>query len=157
MPANSTNGAHPEPSVADNIATMRQKGWEQTIPTTGRVICLRAVEPGELLMSDDCPDILTPLMLRSVYEELTDREIRAWLEQPLARKEDALAYLQMLDIICTKGIADGTPVSALTLGEKKFIFRFVLGPAEMLVLFRYQAPADVAPAPQGEGVPQAAE
>jgi hypothetical protein len=156
---NGTNGAKPEITTADKIAVMRREGWEQVVPTTGRVIRLRTVEAADLLRSGDCPDILTPLMLRSIYQELTDREIREWLERPVdtgTQVEDAIKYLDMLDLIAGKGIADDTAVSDLSLGEKKFIFRFVLGPSEMLVLFRYEPRTDVAAVAEEQPLSQAA-
>lgn len=147
----------PDLPVAERFGVMRLTGWEQIIPTTGRRVRLRTIEPADLLRSGECPDILTPLVLRCIYQELTDRELREWLEKPLAQVDDALKYMEMLDLVVAKGIADDTVVSALSLGEKKWIFRFVLGTAEILVTFRYEPQSDVATVAQGEPSPQAAE
>jgi hypothetical protein len=157
MPENNQNGAAEELSNADKIDIMLEKGWEQILPFSERKVRLRTVQPADLLRSGECPDILTPLMLRSIYEDLTDQELRAWLEKPLEGIEEALKYADMLDNIAKHGIADNTKVTSLTASEKKWIFRFVLGPAEMLVSFRYQPPTNVATVAEGEPGPSTAE
>lgn len=153
---NGHNGAKPEDdselTTGQKVSVMFMKGWEQTLPATQRKIRLRTVRPADLLRSGECPDILTPLVLRSIYEEMTDQEWREWLDKPLERVADAIAYADMLDTVCRLGIADDTEVASLSDGEKKLIFRFIMGPAEMLVLFRYEEEPDVEPMAQGEGV-----
>lgn len=144
-------------TTAEKMAHMRQYGWPQTIPFTDRKILVRTVEPADLLRSGDCPDILAPLVYRSIHEDLSDKELREWLEQKADRKEDAIAYLDMLDLIAMKGIADDTAVSDLALGEKRWVFRFAMAPAYFLVYFRTTAQQDVAVVAQSEPVSPAAE
>jgi hypothetical protein len=155
------NGAAPESdeelTTGQKLSVMFMKGWEQTLPTTQRKIRLRTVRPAELLRSGECPDILTPLVLRSIYEEVTDPEWREWLDKPIERAEEAIQYADMVTLVCRMGIADDTPVESLSDGEKKLVFRFVMGPAEMLVLFRYTETENVEPVAEGESVSQPAE
>jgi hypothetical protein len=150
------NGAKPEPTTAEKIAIMRREGWEQIFPSTERKVALRSVEPGDLLRSGECPDILTPLMLHAIFERLTDQQIQAWLERQVDNIESALKYMDTLDLIAEKGIADGTAVSDLTLGEKKWIFQLVLAPSETLVTFRYEPRTNVAVVAEEQPLPQAA-
>lgn len=142
-------------SVPEKLAIMRKQGWRQIIPNSSREVRLRTVEPADLLRSGDCPDILTPLMLKGIYQELSDKELREWLEKPLVSKEEALAYSDMLTKIAELSlVGDTVKVAELTQAERKWIFRFALGAAEMLVFFRYEPPkADVAPVAQGEPGP----
>lgn len=145
-------------TLAQRMDVMKMSGWEQIIPTTLRHVRLRTVEPADLLRSGECPDILTPLMLRSIYQDLTDPEIRELLDKPPTQVEEAIKYSDMIDLVVAKGIADDTAMSALSLGEKKWIFRLLLSPAEMMVLFRHNtAQAVVESVAEGEPVSQTAE
>jgi hypothetical protein len=146
-----------ELTIAQKIAVMRERGWEQVIPATGRTIRLRAVEPDAVLREGDCPDILTPILLKSIYSDVSDAELRTFLEKPLEQAQDALKYVEMLNLMAGKAVADDTPLDVLTLTEKKWIFRLCLGGAELLVRFRYQPQRDVETAPQGDPEPQVAE
>jgi hypothetical protein len=161
----STNGhnGHDKPPdmpaelpVYERIARMRAEGWEQTF-STGRKIRLRTLEPDMLLREADCPDILTPLLLRSLYGHNRDDDVRVFLEQPIASKEDAFAFIDLLNLMAAKSICDGTKVEELTLAEKKLIFRFSLGSSELLVSFVYEPPPVVVVVAEGDDLPQAAE
>ena len=68
----------------------------------------------------------------------------------LPSTSDALAFVDAIDRIVAKSIADGTPVEELTIGEKKWIFRLALGGAELLITFRLQPQGDVAVVEEGE-------
>lgn len=155
---NGSNGAHGDGSATwQKVAVMRAQGVEQTLGTSGRVVRLRAVEPAALLRKGNVPDILTPLLIKSVYQPLDDPELREFLDTPLGKIEDALAMADTLDLIASVAIADGTKVEELSLSEKRWIFRLVLSPAEFLVTFRYQPLADVELVDESEALPQAAE
>lgn len=155
------NGAAPSDPPADlpiyeRIRIMREQGWAQTF-STGRTVRLRTLEPDMLLREADCPDILTPLLLRSLYGDDRNQSVKEFVEQPFGTKEDAFAYVDLLDLICSKSICDGTKVEELTLAEKRLIFRFALGSSELLTSFVYQPPADVAAVAESDGVPSVAE
>lgn len=143
-------------TTAEKIAIMRAEGWEQTF-ATDRKVKLRTLEPDMLLREGDCPDILTPFLIKSIYADDRNALVNAFLDKDLPTKEDALAYMDMLTLIAKKSIADGTKVEELTLAEKKLIFRFSLGPSELLVSFRYEPQADVVAVPEGDTLPQATE
>lgn len=149
-----TNGAQRELATYERIALMRRDGWEQTF-TTGRKIRLRTLEPDMLLREGDCPDILTPLLLKSLYSNHRDDEVREFLEQPLPTAQDALAFVELLNLIALRTIVDDTKVEELTLAEKKLIFRFALGSSELLVDFEYTPPQLVDAVPQSDDVSQA--
>lgn len=163
--SNGHNGNGSEPAatppsadmpIYERIRLMRQEGWEQTF-STGRKVRLRTLEPDMLLREGDCPDILTPLLLRSLYGDDRNQAVKEFLEQPFGSKEDAFAYVEMLNLICSKSICDGTKVEELTLAEKRLIFRFALGSSELLVSFEYEPPPVVAGVAQGDDVPSVAE
>jgi len=149
------NGSGSEQPFGDKMKIMRRDGWEQTLPS-GRTIRVRALEPHMLLRDGDCPDILTPTLLRSLYEG-QDAAARAFLTTELPGTEEALAFVDAIDRIVAKSIADGTDVSELTIGEKKWIFRLALGGAELLLTFRLEQARDVAIVEEGEPVSPAAE
>lgn len=148
-----------EQSLFDQVKDMRKNGVDQVLISTERPIRLRAVEPADLLREGDLPDILTPLVVKSVYQDLSSADINAFLEKGPTDKEGALAFLKAIDFVCSKAIHpdDPTKVEDLVLSEKRWIFRLVLGPAEHLVLFRYEPDQDVEPVDEGDEVPQATE
>jgi hypothetical protein len=155
------NGATPAETPAElplyeRIRIMRQEGWEQTF-TTGRRVRLRTLEPDVLLREGDCPDVLTPLLLKCLYGSRRDDDVREFLDTPLGTKEDAFAYMDLLNLICAKSICDGTKVEELTLAEKRLIFRFALGSSELLTSFVYEPPSVVAAVAQSDDLSQAAE
>ena len=149
------NGSGSEQPFGDKMKIMRRDGWEQTLPS-GRVVRVRALEPHMLLRDGDCPDILTPMLLKSLYEG-QDAAARAFLTTELPSTEEALAFVDAIDRIVAKSIADGTDVADLTIGEKKWIFRLALGGAELLITFRLEQARDVAAVAEVNDVPQAAE
>lgn len=153
----SSNGAEPEPTGVELLHQMRSKGIEQRIPGTDRLVRLRVIDPPALLREGKMPDILTPLVIRSIYQDLTDRELRDFLGQPKANVTDALALLETMDFVCERTIMDGTELADLTLAEKRWIFRLVMGPAELLTTFRYDPNADVADMDEGDEVREVAE
>jgi hypothetical protein len=142
--------------IYERIRLMRSEGWEQTF-STGRKVRLRTLEPDMLLREGDCPDILTPLLLRSLYGDDRNQSVKEFLEQPFAAKEEAFAYVDLLNLICAKSICDGTKVEELTLAEKRLIFRFALGSSELLVSFTYEPPPVVASVEEVNDVPSVAE
>jgi hypothetical protein len=144
-------------TAAEKLAEMRTKGTEQKLPGTERMIRLRTLEAPELLREGKLPDILTPLVIKSVYQELTDKEVREFLSVQRSNAAEALKMIDAMDFVVAKSIADGTNVSDLTLAEKRWIFRLAMGPAELLITFRYDPNDDVEPVAEGEDIPSTSE
>jgi hypothetical protein len=142
--------------VYERIRLMRERGWEQKF-STGRRVRLRTLEPDMLLREGDIPDVLTPLLLRSLYGDDRNQAVKEFLEQPFGTKEDAFAYVEMLNLICAKSICDSTKVEELTLAEKRLIFRFGLGSSELLTEFVYKPPPVVAAVAEVNDVPSTTE
>jgi len=94
--------------------------------------------------------------VKSVYQDLTSSEINDFLDKGPSDKEGALSFLKAIDLVCSLAIADGTPVEDLVLSEKRWVFRLVLGPAEHLILFRYEPSEDVEPVDEGDPILEAA-
>jgi hypothetical protein len=133
------------------------------------VVRLRTVTPDRLLRLGKLPDILTPLVVRMIYEEVTVSDLDAFL----AQKEQVTQALEMIDslnVVCEAGLlepsigsstgslTDSGPelaegqitVDDLTLAERGWIFKLVFQPAEILSTFRYQPAPDVAVVQDGE-------
>lgn len=144
-------------SIPDELKKMRQNGVEQMLPPTGRILRLKAVDAPTLLREGKMPDILTPLVVKSVYQDLSDNELRQFVEQQKGSPKEALDMLEAMDFIAKHTIADGTKVEDLTIPEKRWLFRLVMGAAEMLVTFRYEPNLDVEPVDEEQDVPQATE
>lgn len=142
---------------AEQLKLIQSGGVEQTMPGTGRVVKLRNLNAKDLLQDAKLPDILTPLVVKSVYQDTTDREIRELLGNQRSGTDDALKMLDTIDYVVGKAIADGTKVDDLTLAEKRWIFRLALGPAELLITFRLDEESDVEPVAEGDKVQPTAE
>lgn len=146
-----------EPTVLQQLAEMRANGNEQTIPGTKRKIRLRSVNAKQLLLENKMPDLLTPLVVKSVYQELNDDQVCSFLNKDGVDVKDALAMIEVLEFVAKRSIVDGTPVEDLTHGELQWIFRLVMGPAELLVTFRYEQVFDVEPVDEEQDLQPVAE
>ena len=144
-------------SMVELLEQMKRYGNPQTMPATGREIRVRSVDAADLLREGKLPDILTPLVVKSIYQDLSDREVREFLGQPRVGVEDALAMLEAIDFIVEKTLVSGAKPSDLTLEEKRWIFRLAMGPAELLVTFRFDQTVDVESVAEGNEVREATE
>lgn len=139
------------------LQEMHSRGIEQVIPGTGRHVRLRTLDAPTLLKEGKMPDILTPLVIKSVYQELADKELREFLGQNRGNLEGALSLFETIDFVAEKAIADGTKVKELTLAEKRWIFRLAMSPAEVLITFRYDEDDDVADVVESDEVQPVAQ
>jgi hypothetical protein len=144
-------------STTEVLSEMRTRGVEQKMPGTDRIVRIKSVDTPALLREGKMPDILTPLVVKSVYQELADRELRDFIGQQRGNSAEALAMLEAMEFVVKKAVADNTKVEELTLAEKRWIFRLAMGPAELLVTFRYQQEDDVEPVAEVEDVPPPTE
>lgn len=139
------------------LKEMRNKGIEQEMLDTGRKIRLRHLDAGELLADNKMPDELTPLVVRSVYDDIGDDIIMKHLKKERTTRDEALAHIATLNYIAGKAIMDDTKVEDLTLQEKRWIFRLVMGPADTLATFRLRQDPDVGSVDSGEDVSPSTE
>lgn len=156
----------PEVTPAAEFRAMRERGVLQTLPS-GRVVRLRTVTPDRLLREGKIPDILTPLVLRMVYEDVPN----AQLDEFLATRErvaDALAMIESLRVVCVAGLLEprivdepegkgDISIDDLTLNERGWVFKLVFQSAETLSSFRFGQTPDVDTLPNGEGDSQPTE
>lgn len=143
-------------NIPERLKHMREEGWEVALPHTDRLIKLRTVEASSLLLNDKMPDILTPLVIKSVYTDLKGQDMKDYLDKERKEKKEALDFLASLNFICSLAIADNTKIEELVLSEKRWVFRLVLQPSELLVTFRNQQEAPLGPVDAVEELPQAA-
>src|SRR5687768_10042773 len=139
------------------LGEMRTKGVEQKMPGTDRIVRLKTIDAPTLLRENKMPDILTPLVVKSIYQELSDRELRDFIGQQRGNTAEALSMLDAIEFVVKRSIADNTKVEDLTLAEKRWIFRLAMGPAELLVTFRHQQEDDVEPVAESNEVRPTAE
>lgn len=144
-------------TIPERLKEMRSKGYEVSLPYTERKIRLKAVDAPTLLRAGNIPDMLTPLVTKTIYEDLKDREIRDFLTVNRGDVKEALDLADAVDFIVKHTIADGTKVEDLTPAEKRWVFRLVMEPAEYLVTFREDEDVDVGPVATGDEVQQTAQ
>lgn len=133
-----------EKTTPELLAEMNSRGIEFKIPGSDRIVRIRNLDAPTLLREGKMPDILTPLVIKSIYQEISDKEIRDFLGQNKTSANDALALLETIDFVVERVLVDGAKVKDLTLGEKRWLFRVAMEPAELLVTFRYDPNDDVA-------------
>lgn len=152
-----------EPTPASEFRAMREHGVLQTLPS-GRVCRLRTVTPDRLLRLGRLPDILTPLVVRMIYEEVTVTDLDAFLAQK-EQVDQALEMINSLNVVCEAGLLEPSigpgenqiSVDDLTLAERGWVFKLVFQPAEVLAAFRYRQAPDVDALPNGENDSDQAE
>lgn len=149
--------AKKELTEVELLEQMKRYGNPQIIPGTKRQVRVKTLEARELLADTKMPDILTPLVIKSVYQDLSDREVREFLGQPKVGVVEALALMDSIDYIVEKALVSGAKPSDLTLAEKRWVFRLVMTPAELLISFHYDEDPDVGAVDEGENVSQAAQ
>lgn len=142
---------------ASLLESMNRFGIEQTMPGTGRKVKLRTLDAESLLQEGKMPDLLTPLVVKSIYQELSDRELREFVGGVKSTPLEALALIETMDFVVGKTLVSGATLKSLTLAEKRWIFRLVLGPAELLITFRLDETPDVESVAEGDEVREDAE
>lgn len=142
-------------NVVERLRVMRKSGYQVVLPHTDRNIRLRTVDALSLLRENKLPDILTPLAVKSVYTDISDKDIKE-VEAKGKDIKEAIEFAEAIDLICSLAIADGTPLEELVSSEKRWVFRLVLGPAELLVTFREDENSDVGVMVPEYPVPEAA-
>jgi hypothetical protein len=139
------------PEFQDIYKEMKSKGLPARTDT-GRPIRLRTIDATALLKTGNMPEVLTPMVVKSVYQSLSDREIRDFLTTNKNDAAEALKTVEMVDFVVKEAIADGTKVEDLTPGEKRWIFRLAMLPTEVLADFCYPEESDVEPMDDGDEV-----
>lgn len=150
------NSKQQEETPEELVRQLKTKGLEQKLPS-GRVIRLKVPDHRALLKEGKMPDILTPLVMRSVYQDLPERDVKGFVERTPTNPEDALKYMDTLDFVAKHTITDETKLEDLLLSEKRWIFRLVMGAAELLITFRHKPEDDVEPVAEVEDVQSTAE
>lgn len=138
----------------------RQEGIPQTL-ISGVEVRMRSVSPDKLLRGGSLPDVLTPLVVRSLYEDVRE-ELDAFT---FTQREDAAEALRMIDsvnVVCQEALVwprivddpqneDEISIDDLSLSDRMWIFRLAFMPAEVLSSFRYQQEGDVEGAADKQG------
>lgn len=145
----------------------REQGVEIWLPYGQQVVRIRTVRPDHLLAQGDIPDILSPLMLDMIYGRANEKKTEAIL-LPKESVEEAMQLLETLRVVCTAALVeprivseplaeDEITIDELEYEDRRYIFRLVFLPTEVLSTFRYQAQVDVEPLPHSAGVLQPSE
>jgi hypothetical protein len=149
-----------EPETYEELEKLRKFGKDIKLPPTGRMVKLRKLDLGKLLQDGKVPDTLTPLAIRSIYSEISDEKATEffdglYISDPMDVKQ-ALAHLEAINYVVGHSLYEPKLLPELTIGEKRWIFRLVLLPAEILATFRNEEDPDVAGMDEGNEVREAA-
>lgn len=136
------------PETVAELEKLRKFGKEVTLPPTGRKVFLVRLDLAKLLQEGKVPDTLTPLAIRSIFSNISDEQASSFYDaEHLTNKDDlkaALAHLEAINYVVGHSLKDASILPDLTNGEKRWIFRLVMLPAEILATFRDDEDADVA-------------
>lgn len=144
---------------AAEFRKMREQGVEITLPS-GRVVRMRTVTPDRLLKLGKIPDILTQLVIKMFYGQVTSGDFNGFLD---AREEleQTFAQFESLRVVCTAGLLeprivdnpqadDEIAIDDLTMSERGWIFRLAFVEADDLATFRQRQTPNVEVVPDGD-------
>lgn len=165
MSANNGDGTA-DVTPASEFRKMREQGVAQTL-LSGRKVRLRTVTPDRLLRTGKVPDILTPLVTRMLFEEVTNQELNDFIA-PREQAKESLEMVDAINVVCEAGLVyprivddpqgeDEISIDDLSLADRGWIFKLVFQPAEVLSRFRLESLTDVETGADGEGDVQPSE
>jgi hypothetical protein len=135
----------------EELRRIYDEGVPQTL-LSGVQVQMRPVRADKLLALGRIPDILTPIMLKSVYEVATE-ELDSFLFDKRETMAETLEMIRAVDAVCAAALVEPSLVEYLTLQDRMWIFKLAFMPAEVLSTFRLQSRGDVENLDDGEGEP----
>ena len=145
-------------TIAELISKTLEEGRELTIPETDRVVRIRPLDVSALLDEGKVPDILTPIIVKAVYSEVSDSDAKNFVFKEHTDLKELAEHLAAIDYVVKHSLVGDNPSpKQLTLREKRWIFRLAMIPAEYLATFRWEQDDDVADVAEGEDVQPVAE
>lgn len=87
-------------TTAAEFHSQRLEGEIVTLPSTGRLVRMKAVKPAELLRLGGVPDILAELVIGFLYGHITEEQYKDFFS-PAEKIEQALDLIESLRIVCT--------------------------------------------------------
>lgn len=144
----------------------REEGYVKQLPS-GNVARLRPVTPDQLLTTGEVPDILTPLVVRMLFEGADGSELTQ-LTDPQKLVENAGATVVLFNTICRLAFVeprivanpqgdDEISIDDVPLLDRSFVFSLCTQPAEVLRDFMFPAATTVETLPDGQGDGQPTE
>lgn len=139
----------------------RTEGYTKELPS-GAVARLRPVSPDQLIAAGEVPDILTPLVLKMLFQGSDGSEL-SQLTQPEQVLSHAGETVKLINAICRLAFVqprivddpqtdDEISIDDVAIIDRSFVFQLVTQPAEVLRDFRLSpTTTDVATVPDGEG------
>lgn len=143
----------------------RTEGYTKELPS-GSFARLRPVSPDQLITTGEVPDILTPLVLKMLFQGSDGSEL-AQLTQSGELLSHAGETVKLINAICRLAFVqprivddpqsdDEISIDDVAIIDRSFVFQLVTQPAEVLRDFRLSPTiTDVATVPdeQGDGEP----
>lgn len=130
-----------KPLTIDDLKRMFEQGTPVTL-ISGVQVQMRTPRPQDLLASGKLPDILTPIVLKSLYENASDK-----LDEYLFTERDEVAEtLEMVrgvDAVCEAALVEPSILPYLDLSDRMWIFRLAFMPVQVLGQFRQQPGGNV--------------
>jgi hypothetical protein len=130
-----------------------KRAYDEGLPQTlisGIEVLMRTPRPEVLLRSGKLPDILTPIVIKSLYEDVS-KKLDAYLFTERDEVQDTLDMVAGVDAVCEAALIDPSVIPYLTLSDRMWIFKLAFMPAAVLSTFRYEPDGDVEDTPDSQG------
>jgi hypothetical protein len=149
-----TNGTDTRPTIAELIR-IHEEGIPQTL-LSGVEVRMRPARLDVLLESGDIPDILTPMLIKGLYESIAE-DVNDFAMEPQQNKKEIIERIRAMDAVGRSVLIEPDQIQYLSLGDRMWLFKLAFMPAEVLSRFRLQSAALVDDAQQGYEVSEVAE
>lgn len=140
----------------------RTEGYLKELPS-GAVARLRPVSPDQLIVAGEVPDILTPLVLKMLFQGSDGSELTKLVTSNEESLTHARGTMTLINAVCRAAFVqprivaepatdDEISIDDVTVLDRYFVFQLATQPAEVLRDFRLSPETtDVATVPDGEG------
>lgn len=125
----------------EELRLVYEKGLPQTL-LSGVEVYMRPVQPDRLLDLGHIPDILTPIMLKGLYGDVT-QELDKFLMDKRENMEETMKMVAAVNAVCKAALVDPSVADVLTLSDRMWLFKLAFMPAEVLSTFRLKPRRDV--------------
>lgn len=134
---------------------IQEEGITQTL-LSGIEVQMWPVRIEKLLAAGNVPDILTPIMLKGLYENIND-DLTEFVTKQRDEKAETLEMICAVNAVCEASLVDPSLVDYLDLTDRFWLFKLAFQPAEVLSTFRLGSAGDVGRVDEGEQVSQVAQ
>lgn len=149
-----SHGSSPTPISIEELRRIYEEGIPQKL-ISGIEVRLHPIQIEKLLEGGDVPDALSNIMLKALYQDVTE-ELNEFALTERKTQSEAMELIRSIDLVCNAVLLDPGIVPYLSLTDRLWIFKLAFYPAEVLSRFRNEPAFDVVGVDKGQSLPQVA-